>query len=88
MTSTETLPVRQITQLHARWQDNGDGVPGTFQLSVLLDDGAQEVVAVADVRDIQALLPLLTGGAESAVLDLERGALVIGGVGLPIRRRT
>lgn len=43
---------------------------------------------MADVRDIQALLPLLTGGAESAVLDLERGAVVIGGVGLPIQRRT
>lgn len=86
MTSTEAIAIRQITQLHARWQDNGDGVPGSFVLSVLLDDGAQEVVAVADVRDIQALLPLLFGGAESAVLDLERGAVVIGGVGLPIRR--
>ena len=86
MTSTEAISIRQITQLHARWQDNGDGVPGSFVLSVLLDDGAQEVVAVADVRDIQALLPLLFGGAESAVLDLERGAVIIGGVGLPIRR--
>lgn len=80
-----TFPVRQITQLHAHWQDNGDDVPGSFVLSVLLDDGAQELVAVADVRDIQALLPLLTG-VGSAFLDQEAGAVVVGGVRLPVRR--
>ncbi|RZT83840.1 hypothetical protein EV383_0659 [Pseudonocardia sediminis] len=87
MTGTEpAIAVRQVSQLHAHWRDNGDGVPGTFALSILLDDGALEVVGIAHPRDIQALIPLLAVVGGSAFLDLERGVVTISGVSLPVRR--
>ena len=82
--TTAALPIRQVSQLHARWEDRGDGVPGAFVLVVVLDDGAEELVAVADVRDVEALIPLILVARE-AYLDLERAAVVVGGVSVPVR---
>ena len=78
-----TIEVRQVSQLHARWLEQGDGIPGRFVLSVLLDDGAQEIVAEPPVGVLQAALPLLAAG-ETAVVHLTSGDVVIG----PIRIAT
>ena len=77
------IDVRQVSQLHARWQERGDGVPGRFVLSVLLDDGAMEIVAEPPVDVLQAALPLIAAG-ETAVVHLTSGDVVIG----PIRIAT
>ena len=77
------LDVRQVSQVHARWVDQGEGVPGRFVLSVLLDDGAQEIVAEPPVGVLQAALPLIAAG-ETAVVHLTSGDVVIG----PIRIST
>jgi hypothetical protein len=77
------LDLRQVTGLHARWQDNGDDVPGSFVLSVLLDDGARELVAQAPAEVLQAALPLIFNGT-SAVVDLARGAVIIGHIEISV----
>ena len=78
-----TLDVRQVTGVQARWVEQGDDVPGRFVLSVLLDDGALEIVAEPPADILEAALPLLARG-ENAVVHLTSGDVVIG----PIRIAT
>ncbi len=58
----EAIKVRQVTQIHANWNEEGAGEHGKFSFQLILDNGAEEFV----------LRPAVSGGAAKLINDLIR----------------
>ncbi len=58
----EVIKVRQVTQVHANWNEEGAGEHGKFSFQLILDNGAEEFV----------LRPAIEGGAAKLINDLIR----------------
>lgn len=73
------IQVRRVTDVHANWSEQGDGVDGKFSVQLVLDNGAVEHVARPTAQDTKVFLKLLAD-SESVYYDLERGVTLFSNV--------
>ena len=71
----ERIQVRQVTDIHANWSEQGDGTPGKFSFQLILDNGAEEYVVRPPAEDSDVLMDLF-GASESLYFDESRGVLI------------
>lgn len=76
---SEKIQVRQVTDIHANWSEQGEGVPGKFSFQLILDSGAEEYVAMPTAEDADVLMDLIDQG-EVLYFDLSRGVLIFNNV--------
>ena len=74
------LIVRKITDVHANYSAREDGQSGQFSFQLILDDGAQEHLVLADAKDAKPLLRLLRA-SDTAYIDTEKRAISLGRLG-------
>ena len=80
MTSTENaIAVRQVTDLHANWSEQGSGEPGKFSFQLILDDGAEEVVIRPSAEAAKVLVAQFVAG-QSFYWDTQREVLLLRGI--------
>lgn len=75
----DRIQVRKITDVHANWSEQGEGVPGKFSVQLVLDNGAVEHVARPTAQDTKVFLKLLAD-AETVYYDVERGVTIFSDV--------
>ena len=87
MTSTEQNPigVRQVTDLHANWSEQGEGENGKFSLQLILDDGAEEAVIRPPAEDSFVVLQLLAV-TRTLFWDSENRVLIFGRIEFDLGR--
>ena len=75
----QAIKVRQVTQVHANWNEEERGAPGKFSFQLILDNGADEYVLRPTAEDSDVLVDMLehTG---TLYFDTERGVLVFGDI--------
>lgn len=71
----QAIKVRQVTQVHANWNEEERGAPGKFSFQLILDNGADEYVLRPTAEDSDVLVDMLeqTG---TLYFDTERCVLV------------
>ena len=72
----EAIKVRQVTEIHANFNEEERGEPGKFSMQFILDDGADEYVLRPTAEDARTLM-LMIDEAESLYFDMERRALIL-----------
>ncbi len=72
----EAIKVRQVTEIHANFNEEERGEPGKFSMQFILDDGADEYVLRPTAEDARTLM-LMIDEAESLYFDMERRALLL-----------
>ena len=72
---TEKINVRQVTDVHANWNEEDSGVPGKFSMQLILDNGAEERAIRPTAEDADVLMDLLGADAEM-YFDLAHGVLI------------
>lgn len=77
----ERIQVRKVTDVHANWSEQGEGVDGKFSVQLILDNGAVEHVSRPTAQDLKVFLKLLKG-TDTVYYDLEREVTVFGPVSL------
>ena len=75
----EAIQVRQVTQVHANWNEEERGEPGKFSFQLILDNGAEEYVIRPENEDADVLTDMLeqTG---TISFDLGRTVLIFGDI--------
>ena len=73
--SANGIQVRQVTDLHANWSEQGEGQDGKFSLQLILDNGAQERVIRPTADDADAMMELLERSS-SLYFDLANGVFL------------
>lgn len=75
----EAIQVRQVTQVHANWNEEERGEPGKFSYQLILDNGAEEYVIRPENEDADVLSDLFeqTG---TVYFDLGRKVLIFGDI--------
>ena len=75
----QAIKVRQVTQIHANWNEEERGQPGKFSFQLILDNGVEEYVLRPTDEDSDVLMDLFqeTG---TIYFDMERGVLIFGNV--------
>ena len=71
----QQIQVRQVTDVHANWNEEERGEPGKFSLQLILDDGAEEYAIRPPAQDTKVLVKML-GSAESVSFDLGNKVLI------------
>ena len=71
----QQIQVREVTDVHANWNEEERGEPGKFSLQLILDDGAEEYAIRPPAQDTKVLLKML-GSAESVSFDLGNKVLI------------
>src|ERR671916_3252425 len=77
----QVIEVRQVTDVHSNWNDEGSGEPGKFSFQLILDDGAEEYVIRPVAEDSKPLVKIL-GRSKSQYFDLERRVLIVNDISL------
>lgn len=75
------IKVRQVTDIHANWNEQGRGEPGKFSFQLILDNGAEEYAIRPPAEDADVLMELF---ARTDVLyfDMERKVLIFSNLSL------
>ena len=75
------IKVRQVTDIHANWNEQGRGEPGKFSFQLILDNGAEEYAIRPPAEDADVLMELFS---RTGVLyfDLERKVLIFSNLSL------
>jgi hypothetical protein len=77
----QQIAVRQVTDVHANWNEEERGAPGKFSFQLILDDGAEEYALRPPAEDADVLMELFkTTG--TIYFDLERSVLIFGSIPL------
>jgi len=71
------IKVRQVTQVHANWNEEERGAPGKFSFQLILDNGADEYVLRPTAEDADVLIDLFARTG-TMYFDIERGVLIFG----------
>jgi hypothetical protein len=71
----QQIQVRQVTDVHANWNEEGRGKPGKFSLQLILDDGAEEYAIRPPAEDTK-VIPKMLASAESVTFDLTNKVLI------------
>ena len=77
----QQIKVRQVTDVHANWNEEERGAPGKFSFQLILDDGAEEYAIRPPAEDADALMDLFSM-SETIYFDLERKVLIFGTISL------
>jgi hypothetical protein len=77
----QQIQVRQVTDVHANWNEEERGEPGKFSFQLILDNGAEEYAIRPPAEDADALMDLFSM-TETIYFDLERKVLIFGNVSL------
>ena len=77
----QAIKVRQVTQVHANWNEEERGAEGKFSFQLILDNGAEEyaIRPPADDADVLVELFKLT---DKIYFDMERQVLIFGNIPL------
>ncbi len=71
----QQIQVRQVTNVHANWNEEERGEPGKFSLQLILDDGAEEYAIRPPAADTKVILKMLES-AETVSFDLANKVLI------------
>ena len=74
------IKVRQVTDVHANWSNQGDNQNGKFSYQLILDNGAQEAL-IMPTPDDGKLLRDLIHDADTLYWDTEKEILIFGKIG-------
>ena len=77
----QQIKVRQVTDVHANWNEEERGAPGKFSFQLILDNGAEEYAIRPPAEDADALMDLFSM-SENIYFDLERQVLIFGNISL------
>ena len=75
------IQVRQVTDVHANWNEEERGAPGKFSFQLILDNGAEEYAIRPPAEDADALMDLFKM-SDTVYFDLERKVLIFGTISL------
>ncbi len=75
----QAIKVRQVTQVHANWNEEERGDEGKFSFQLILDNGAEEYVIRPTNEDADVLVDLFEQ-TDTVYFDMERGVLIFGDV--------
>ena len=75
----QAIKVRQVTQVHANWNEEQRGAEGKFSFQLILDNGAEEYVIRPTNEDADVLVDLFEQ-TDTIYFDTERGVLIFGDV--------
>ena len=75
----QAIKVRQVTQVHANWNEEQRGAEGKFSFQLILDNGAEEYVLRPTSEDADVLVDLFEQ-TDTIYFDMERGVLIFGDV--------
>ena len=75
----QAIKVRQVTQVHANWNEEQRGAEGKFSFQLILDNGAEEYVLRPTSEDSDVLVDLFEQ-TDTVYFDTERGVLIFGDV--------
>ena len=77
----QQIKVRQVTDVHANWNEEERGTPGKFSFQLILDNGAEEYAIRPPAEDADALMDLFSM-SKPIYFDLERKVLIFGNISL------
>ena len=77
----QQIKVRQVTDVHANWNEEERGAPGKFSFQLILDNGAEEYAIRPPAEDADALMDLFAM-SETKYFDLERQVLIFNNISL------
>ena len=77
----QQIKVRQVTDVHANWNEEERGTPGKFSFQLILDNGAEEYAIRPPAEDADALMDLFAM-SETMYFDLERQVLIFNNISL------
>ena len=73
----QAIRVRQITDVHANWSNQGPLENGKFSYQLILDNGAEEVL-IMPTPDDGKLLRDLIHDADTLYWDMEKEVIIFG----------
>ena len=73
----QTVMVRQVTDVHSNWSNQGALETGKFSYQLILDDGAEEVLIMPTAEDGKLLRDLIHD-ADTLYWDTQNEVLVFG----------
>jgi hypothetical protein len=77
----QQIKVRQVTDVHANWNEEERGAPGKVSFQLILDNGAEEYAIRPPAEDADALMDLFSM-SETMYFDLERQVLIFNNISL------
>ena len=77
----QQIKVRQVTDVHANWNEEERGAPGKFSFQLILDNGAEEYAIRPPAEDADALMDLFAM-SDTMYFDLERQVLIFNNISL------
>lgn len=72
-----TIKVRQVTDVHSNWSNQGPMEHGKFSYQLILDNGAEEALIMPTADDAKVLRDLIHD-AEALYWDTEKEVLIFG----------
>jgi hypothetical protein len=76
---SERISVRQVTDVHANWSEQGSDEPGKFSFQLILDNGAVERVIRPTADDADVLMDLFED-SDDLYFDEGRNVLIFRGI--------
>jgi len=73
----QTIRVRQITDVHANWSNQGALENGKFSYQLILDNGAEEAMIMPTADDAKVLRDLIHD-ADTLFWDLDKEVIIFG----------
>ena len=73
----QTIRVRQITDVHANWSNQGALENGKFSYQLILDNGAEEALIMPTSDDAKVLRDLIHD-ADTLFWDLDKEVIIFG----------
>jgi len=77
----QQIKVRQVTDVHANWNEEERGAPGKFSFQLILDNGAEEYAIRPPAEDADVLMDLFER-SETIYFDMGRQVLIFGNISL------
>ena len=72
-----SIKVRQITDVHANWSNQGPLESGKFSYQLILDNGAEEALIMPTSDDAKVLRDLIHD-SEALYWDVEKEVIIFG----------
>jgi hypothetical protein len=73
----QTIRVRQVTDIHSNWSNQGPLENGKFSYQLILDNGVEEALIMPTADDAKLLRDLIHD-ADTIYWDLDKEVLIFG----------
>jgi hypothetical protein len=73
----QTIRVRQVTDVHSNWSNQGPLENGKFSYQLILDNGVEEALIMPTADDAKVLRDLIHD-ADTIYWDLDKEVLIFG----------